>query len=73
MTTRNDTFVDFIGVCYEKVSSLLLRTTKSEEFLKAVAHGSVATREHVNLLEEYDLSEENFKDSVGIKPPKLTE
>jgi hypothetical protein len=24
-------------------------------------------------LGEYDLSEEKFKDSVGIKPPKLTD
>ncbi len=45
---------------------------KREEFLKAVAHGSAAAWEHVNLLGEYDLSEEKFKDSVGIKPPKLT-
>jgi hypothetical protein len=44
---------------------------KREEFLKAVAHGSAAAWEHVNLLGEYDLSEEKFKDSVGIKPPKL--
>ena len=28
---------------------------------------------HVNLLGEYDLSAEKFKDSVGIKPPKLTD
>ena len=27
MTTRNDAFVVFIGVCHEKMSSLLLRTT----------------------------------------------
>ena len=27
MTTRNDAFVDFIGICYRKVPSLLLRTT----------------------------------------------
>jgi hypothetical protein len=33
----------------------------------AVAHGSTAAWEHVNLLGEYDLSEEKFKDSVGIK------
>jgi TnpA family transposase len=46
---------------------------KREEFLKAVAHGSAAAWEHVNLLGEYDLSEEKFKDSVGIKPPKLTD
>ncbi len=55
------------------------------EDLKAVAHGLTAAWEHprlfaareaeaqhVNFLGEYDLSEENFKDSVGIKPPKLT-
>ena len=30
MTTRNDAFVDFIGICYEKVSSLLLRTTTAD-------------------------------------------
>ena len=46
---------------------------KREEFLKAVAHGSAAAWEHVNLLGEYDLSEDKFKDSVGIKPPKLTD
>jgi hypothetical protein len=46
---------------------------KREEFLKAVAHGSAAAWEHVNLLGEYDLSEEKFKDSVEIKPPKLTD
>ncbi|HXP41986.1 MAG TPA: hypothetical protein VN833_17140 [Candidatus Acidoferrales bacterium] len=46
---------------------------KRDEFLKAVAHGSAAAWEHVNLLGEYDLSEEKFKDSVGIKPPKLTD
>ena len=33
MTTRNDAFVDFIGVCHEKVSSLLLRTTASVVYL----------------------------------------
>ena len=43
------------------------------EFLKAMAHGSAAAWEHINLLGEYDLSEEKFKDSVGIKPPKLTD
>ena len=46
---------------------------KREEFLKAMAHGSAAAWEHINLLGEYDLSEEKFKDSVGIKPPKLTD
>jgi TnpA family transposase len=48
-------------------------SVKREEFLKAMAHGSAAAWEHINLLGEYDLSEEKFKDSVGIKPPKLTD
>jgi len=46
---------------------------KREEFLKALAHGSAATWGHLNLLGEYDFSEDKLKDSVGIKPPKLTD
>ena len=29
MTARNDAFIDFIGICYGKLPSLLLRTTSS--------------------------------------------
>jgi hypothetical protein len=29
--------------------------------------------EHLNLLREYDFSEDKLQDSVGIKPPKLTD
>jgi Tn3 transposase DDE domain len=43
---------------------------KREEFLKAVAHGSAAAWEHVNLLGEYDLSEENFKRLGRNQAPK---
>jgi len=39
-------------------------------FLKSVAAGSVVSWAHVNLLGEYDFSDEKLKDSVGIKPPK---
>ena len=46
---------------------------KREEFLKALAHGSAAPGGHPYLLGEYDFSEHKLKDSVGIKPPKLTE
>lgn len=46
---------------------------KREEFLKALAHGSAAAWGHINLLGEYDFSEDKLKDSVGIKPPKLTD
>jgi hypothetical protein len=28
---------------------------------------------HLNLLGEYDFSEDKLPDSVGIKPPKLTD
>lgn len=40
-------------------------------FLQAVANGSVVSWQHVNLLGEYDFSDEKLQDSVGIKPPKL--
>ena len=40
-------------------------------FLDAVAHGSVISWRHLNLLGEYDFSDEKLQDSVGIRPPKL--
>ena len=43
------------------------------EFLQAMAHGSAAAWGHLNLLGEYDFSEDKLQDSVGIKPPKLTD
>jgi uncharacterized protein YbcC (UPF0753/DUF2309 family) len=46
---------------------------KREELLQAVAQGSAAAWEHLNLLGEYDFSEDKLQDSVGIKPPKLTD
>ena len=41
-------------------------------FLDAVAHGSVISWQHINLLGEYDFSDEKLRDSVGIRPQKLT-
>jgi len=41
-----------------------------EAFLDAVA-GSATSWQHLNLLGEYDFSEEKLQDSVGIRPPKL--
>ena len=41
-------------------------------YLKAVANGSVVSWQHINLLGEYDFSDEKLRDSVGIKPPNLT-
>src|SRR6202790_4520938 len=46
---------------------------KREELLHAMAHGSAAAWGHLNLLGEYDFSEDKLQDSVGIKPPKLTD
>jgi hypothetical protein len=42
-----------------------------EAFLDAVAHGSAISWQHINLLGEYDFSEEKLRDSVGIRPPRL--
>jgi hypothetical protein len=38
-----------------------------EAFLDAVAHGSAISWQHINLLGEYDFSEEKLRDSVGIR------
>jgi TnpA family transposase len=38
--------------------------------LQSIAAGSVVSWGHVNLLGEYDFSDEKLQDSVGIKPPK---
>ena len=46
---------------------------KREELLQAMAHGSAAAWGHLNLLGEYDFSEDKLQDSVGIKLPKLTD
>ena len=46
---------------------------KREKLLQAMAHGSAAAWGHLNLLGEYDFSEDKLQDSVGIKPPKLTD
>jgi hypothetical protein len=39
--------------------------------LKAIAGGSVISWQHINLIGEYDFSDEKLQDSFGIKPPKL--
>jgi hypothetical protein len=40
--------------------------------LQAVSNGSVVSWQHINLLGEYDFSDDKLRDSAGIKPPKLT-
>jgi hypothetical protein len=46
-------------------------TADREIFLDTVAHGSAAAWRHINLLGEYDFSDEKLRDSVGIWLPKL--
>jgi len=49
------------------------RLRKREELLQALAHGSAAAWGHLNLLGEYDFSEERLQDTAGIKLPKLAD
>ena len=42
-------------------------------FVDAVAHGSAVAWGHINLLGEYDFSEEKLQDSIGIRLPKLVD
>ena len=46
---------------------------KREELLQAMAHGSAAAWGHMDLLGDYDFSENKLQDSVGINAPKLTD
>ena len=34
-------------------------------------HGSAVAWQHLNLLGEYDFSDEKLRDSIGIRPPKI--
>ena len=42
---------------------------RKAEIRAAVANHSVISWEHLNLLGEYDFSDEKLRDSVGIPPP----
>ena len=44
---------------------------RREALLQAIANGSVVSWQHINLLGEYDFSDDKLQDSVGIKSPKL--
>jgi hypothetical protein len=46
---------------------------RREALRTALTHGSAVAWQHVNLLGEYDFSEERLQDTVGIKPPKLAD
>jgi hypothetical protein len=42
---------------------------RREALLQAIANGSVVSWQHINLLGEYDFSDDKLQDSVGI--PKI--
>lgn len=63
-----------IGWNYLYLSQKLAETddpVTRDTLLEAVANGSVASWQHLNLLGEYDFSDEKLQDTVGIKPPKM--
>lgn len=45
---------------------------EKEQLLSIISTHSIMTWAHINMLGEYDFSEEKLKDSVGILPPKMT-
>ena len=44
---------------------------KKNGLFSTVTNGSVISWRHVNLLGEYDFSDEKLEDTVGIRSPKL--
>jgi len=44
---------------------------KKAQLLSIISSHSIMTWAHINMLGEYDFSEEKRKDSVGILPPKM--
>src|ERR1700726_4171390 len=43
-------------------------TASREAFFDAVAHGSAVAWQHLSLLGDYDFSDEQLRDSIGIRP-----
>ena len=54
----------------QKISEVIGSEAR-EILFQAIANGSVVSWQHINLLGEYDFSDEKLQDSVGIRPPKL--
>lgn len=46
-------------------------TERKDQLLSVMSTHSIMTWAHINMLGEYDFSEEKRKDSVGILPPKM--
>ena len=51
----------------------MYRLSKSRLRPVALTPGFAVPWQRVNLLGEYDFSEERLQDTVGIKPPKLVD
>ncbi len=71
-------FAGIIGIgCFigtrkmEKISNSMSDPGRRTAMLQSVAAGSVVSWRHINLLGEYDFSEEKLRDSFGIKPPQI--
>jgi hypothetical protein len=58
---------------YKRGQQFIRLHNETLSVLQAMAHGSAAAWGHLNLLGEYDFSEDKLQDSVGIKLPKLTD
>jgi hypothetical protein len=55
---------------YEPVGSFV---HKAPAMPGAGPNGSAVAWQHLNLLGEYDFSDEKLRDSIGIRPPKLVD
>ena len=54
----------------ERQLEKLIDPEARENLLQTVATHSPMTWAHINMLGEYDFSEEKLRDSIGILPPK---
>jgi hypothetical protein len=57
----------------QKLEQIKDTASREAAFLDTVAHGSAVAWQHLNLLGEYDFSDEKLRDSIGIRPPKLVD
>jgi hypothetical protein len=69
---RSRNFFQPKAECYlsQKISEVIGPEAR-EILIQAITNGSVVSWQHINLLGEYDFSDEKLQDSAGIKPPKL--
>jgi hypothetical protein len=71
-SSRTASFAGIISTFSQKLEEIK-DTASREAFLDAVAHGSAVAWQHLNLLGEYDFSDEKLRDSIGIRPQKLVD